>query len=103
MTRTIHLTLAPRNDLRYGYEDGAIERASYTYQDDGPEGSVAGTSPTRVAWRVLGDGHEWARWRVSCRTPDALIPTTIPGVIIGDGSDEDMISWLNADPALRGK
>ncbi|MBA2708743.1 MAG: hypothetical protein H0U59_13135 [Gemmatimonadaceae bacterium] len=111
--RTIYFTTAPR--YRYGaYEDGAIERASYTKQDDHPEGSGVGLSPTRVTYRVLGDGHEWARWRVSCRTPAALLSTDDrwrvscrtqdedAGRVIGDGSDGAMNAWLDADPALRG-
>ncbi|MBA2708742.1 MAG: hypothetical protein H0U59_13130 [Gemmatimonadaceae bacterium] len=114
MTRKIHVTIAPR----YGvFTAGCIERASYTKQDSGPEGTGLGLSPTRVAWRVLGDGPNVACvWRVSCRTPDALLslsPSPSPSrsrgnpgdVIIGmgrfgDGSVGAMIAWLNADPAL---
>ncbi|MBA2708738.1 MAG: hypothetical protein H0U59_13110 [Gemmatimonadaceae bacterium] len=103
MARTIYFTIAPR----YGYDDdGCIERASYTKQDSGPEGTGLGLSPTRVAWRVLGDGRDGA-WRVSCRTPDALLLDVhrrphVHGFVIGAmGSDGAMIAWLDADPMLR--
>ncbi len=97
--RTIHLTLAPCGIE----EEGCIERASFTKQDDDIEGSYEEPSPTRVAFRIFdGDsGFGECGWMASCRTPRELRGGARPMRSIGDGSDEAMIDWLNNDPALR--